>query len=227
MYDIFRARQRRRIQTVDFVSHSHLRMLSEWEFEPFGPLSFCLDTLQRPDSTMQRGPLRDVAVVTYLTQGEAFVELGSSQTVRLGPRAFSATVPEGMPLTYRTGSEESRFVEIGLAIEPGDVVASNEMRELSVRGRPPSLDCLVSGQGHPDTLAIALDCAIYRAYLRTGENLIFETLITRKLCLLVLRGTIRLEEDRLLPRDTALIDRVDSVPIAAVQAAEVLLIDMA
>lgn len=228
MYEVYRKSQRRRMQTVDYRTYSHLQMLSEWEFQPFGPVSFCLDTLQQPGCEVERGPFRDTTVVTYLLGGSLSVELPSAGNVQLGPRTFSVTTPQsGECIVYRTDDEEARFVEIGFATLSDDEASANQMGRVSGAGRSPDLDCLVSGQGHEDALGISLDGAVYRGYMRAGENLIFETLFSRKLFLLVLKGTVRLEEDRLLPRDTALIRRVSSVPITAVQTTELLLIEVA
>ncbi len=228
MYDVYRKSQRRRLQTVDYLTYSHLPMLSEWEFQAFGPLGFCLETRQQPGCEVERGPFRNTTLITYLLSGELTVEAETVEDVQLTPRTFAVTVPRtGASISYRTGTEEASFIEIGLEILSEDGSASNRMGRVAVSGVPPGLDCLVSGQGHPDALDLSLDCAVYRAYLRTGENLIFETLLSRRLLLLSVRGTVRLEEDRLLPRDTALIRRVNSVPITAVQTAELLLLDMA
>ncbi|MEJ2077973.1 MAG: hypothetical protein P8Z74_08205 [Acidobacteriota bacterium] len=228
MYEVYRRNQRRRMQTVSYTTYSHLQMTSEWEFQPFGPLGYCLDTLQQPDCEVTRGPFREVTVVTYLLSGTLTVEVASASDVQLGPRDYSVTTPrDGDSIVYRTGTEEAHFVEIGLTTLSDDSASSNRVGHVSRTRRSPDLGCLVSGQGHGDVPGISLDSAVYRGYMRAGENLIFETLLSRKLFLLVLRGTVRLEQDRLLPRDAAFIRRVSSVPIAAVQTTELLLVDMA
>lgn len=227
MYDVYRKSQRRRLQTVDYLAYSHLPMLSEWEFQPFGSLAYCLDTRQQPKSRVRRGPFRNMTVMTYLLSGAVEVASGSTDNVQLEPRSFALTVPrDGESIDYHTEENEAFYVEMALETVLDESPASNRMGQVKAKGAPPELECLASGQGHSDVLPISLDCAVYRAYLRTGENLIFETVLNRKLFLLVVRGTVRLEEDRLLPRDTALIRRVNSVPITAVQTAELLLVDL-
>jgi len=227
MYEVFRKGQRKRIRTVDYLTYSHLYMPSEWEFQAFGPLQFCLDTRQQPDCTIERGPFQDTSVLTLLLQGELDIEPESAEAAHLGSRTFALTVPgRGELIQYRTGSEEAQFVELGLETLSDEPVPSNRVGQVKAVGRTPALECLISGQHHPDALPVPLDCAVYRAYLRAGETLIFETLLSRRLFILVLRGTLRLQEDRLLPRDTAHVRRVTSVPMTAVQASELLLVDM-
>ena len=227
MYEVFRKGQRRRIQTVDYLTYSHLYMPSEWEFQSFGPLQYCLDTRQQPQCSIVRGPIRDTTVLTFLVSGELDLETASLEDIHLRSRDFALTVPgPGDSITYRTGPEEAQFFELGLETLSDEPVPSHQVAQVQTDGRTPALDCLASGQQHPGALPLPFDCAVYRAFLRTGENLIFETLLSRKLFILVLRGTLRLQEDRLLPRDSAHVRRVTSVPINAVQASELLLVDM-
>jgi redox-sensitive bicupin YhaK (pirin superfamily) len=85
---------------------------------------------------------------------------------------------------------------------------------------------LISGQGHEHSVSISLDCAVYLSSLGANENLLFETLSSRRSFIFVLSGAIRMQEHRLLARDSAMVRQQVSLPIAAQQHSSILLIDL-
>ncbi len=228
MYEIYRRSQRKRIQSESYTSHSYLVMPSDGEFQPFGSLVHCLETVQRPGTRIQRGPFRETLIVTIPLYGSVRVATDSQESIQVARGELSRTVPEyGEHVTYEAvGDEDVRFLELGYRVlgepEPG----SNSCATFDTRGPRPLLVPVASGQESTDLMTLPFDCDIYMAFLRAGENLIFETALERALILLVLEGTIRVEEHRLLDRDSAHILRVNHLAIAAPERSQLLLVDM-
>jgi redox-sensitive bicupin YhaK (pirin superfamily) len=228
MYEIYRRSQRKRIQSESYTSHSYLWMLAEGEFQPFGSLVHCLETIQRPGTQIQRGPFHETMVVTIPLFGSVRVSTESLDSIQVERSEIARTTPAPAEhLTYEAdGEEDVRYLELGFQL-PGEVGGSINLRAAIDTGGPrPLLVPLASGQENPDSLGLPIDCDIYMAFLRAGENLIFETGLERTLLLLVLEGIVRFEEHRLLDGDSAHIQRVHQLAVSTPARSKLLLVDI-
>jgi len=228
MYEIYRRSQRKRIQSERYTSHSYLLMPSEGEFQPFGSLVHCLETVQRPGTRIQRGPFRETLIVTIPLYGAVRLATESMESIEVARGQLSRTLPRyAEHVTYESvGDEDVRFLELGFQVFDEAETGSNTLASFETGGPRPLLVPVASGQETPDLMTLPFDCEIYMAFLRAGENLIFETAIERALLLLVLKGTIRVEEHRLLDRDSAQIRRINHLAISAPERSQLLLVDM-
>jgi len=228
MYEIYRRSQRKRIQSESYTSHSYLLMPSDGEFQPFGSLVHCLETVQRPGTRIQRGPFRETLIVTIPLYGAVRVSTESMESIQVARGELSRTVPRyAEHVTYEAvGDDDVRFLELGYQFFGEVETGSNTRSSFETRGARPLLVPVASGQESDDLMTLPVDCDIYMAFLRAGENLIFETALERALLLLVLEGTIRVEEHRLLDRDSAHIRRINHLAIAAPERSQLLLVDM-
>lgn len=228
MYEIYRRSQRKRIQSESYTSHSYLWMLAEGEFQPFGTLAHCLETIQRPGTQIQRGPFRETMVVTIPLFGAVRVSTESLGSIQVERSEIARTIPASADhLTYEaSGNEDVRYLELGFKLSAEAGESSNRRAAIDTGGPRPLLVALASGQESPDSLELPIDCDIYMAFLRAGENLIFETALERNLLLLVLEGTIRFEEQRLLDGDSAHIGRVHQLAVSTPERSRLLLVDI-
>jgi redox-sensitive bicupin YhaK (pirin superfamily) len=228
MYEIYRRSQRKRIQSESYTSHSYLLMPSDGEFQPFGSLVHCLETVQRPGTRIQRGPFRETLIVTIPLYGAVRLATESLESIEVTRGELSRTVPRyAEHVTYESiGDEDVRFLELGFQFFGEAEAGSNSLASFETSGPRPLLVPVASGQETPELMTLPFDCDIYMAFLRAGENLIFETAIERALLLLVLKGTVRVEEHRLLDRDSAHIRRTNHLAIAAPERSQLLLVDM-
>ena len=106
-------------------------------------------------------------------------------------------------------------------MEPGSEVGDPEVLKGSGGLIP-----LASGQGENAGVRLYQDVAIYLSRMRPNENLIFETLMTRRVFLAVTNGLIRLEEERLQQADSAMIWKENLIQISAQQRSVVVLVDL-
>lgn len=226
MYAIGRKHQRRRIHTEAFLSHSFLPMTDEGGFEPFGALVGLLETTQQPGTIVTRTPGEPVESLTLLREGELELSVGGLCPVALGPRGLARFVVAGDgSVGYRnSGARPVRYLEMMLsASDPAEPLVET-VRLPSGRGT--FLSPVASGQDHERGLPLLLDSAVYWGKLLTGGNLIFETPLNRKTFLVVIDGTVRIEEHRLIGLDFARVERESAIPLFAQRTSEVLLIDL-
>jgi hypothetical protein len=226
MYQIGRKHQRRRIHTEAFLSHSYLPLVGDGGFEPFGALAGLLETTQQAETIVTRTPGEPVECLTLIRDGELEVLAGDTPPVTLGRHSLARSViGGGDSVRYRTtGGQPVRYLEVMLcAADP--VETRVEVARLPAR-RGSFLFPIASGQDHADTLPLLFDSAVYWGRLLPGGNVIFETPLTRRTFLVVLSGTVRIEEYRLISQDYARVQRESAIPLFAQRMSEVVLIDM-
>jgi redox-sensitive bicupin YhaK (pirin superfamily) len=147
----------------------------------------------------------------------------------LAKRDFCRFVPPADGhYTLRNPSEQTpvEFLEITFEAVPVEVGPLIQTGSLKSEGGRRTMLPVASGQGHVDTLVLQADAALYHSKLRPNENLIFETVRSRQLLLLILTGAVRVGKQRLLPKDSACLREEDTVSIGAQQASEFLLVDL-
>jgi redox-sensitive bicupin YhaK (pirin superfamily) len=95
-----------------------------------------------------------------------------------------------------------------------------------IENRDQTLICIASGQEHSEGLDLHEDAAVYLSRLRPSENLIFETLLSRRVFLFVMKGLVRADEHRLQDFDSAMVWKETSITLSAQERCTLLLIDL-
>lgn len=85
---------------------------------------------------------------------------------------------------------------------------------------------IVDPQGSEHTAKIHQDLTLYLSKLDAGKELVFEQAEGRRIFLFVIEGSINVNETRLGKRDTARIESLSELRIAAEENAFLMLIDL-
>ncbi len=225
MIRVLRRLQRKAVRSLQYESFSHLLMPRDNEFEPFGVLSCCLDTTQSKASEVRRGPFAETVMLTAVLEGRLTVGAGG-QVLEGGQVAAITPHPEELISYHTEPGIGARYYEIGLidsVTEPGIQVNPAGLRKDLPN---PIFIPIASGQPLESSIRLQIDCTVHWGRLRAGETLIFETTVSRRTFVLLLRGTVRVAEERLLNRDCALIEQEALIPLSGRELSEFILIDL-
>lgn len=188
------------------------------------------ETRVQPEATIACESSReDITVVLFALEGSLEVTGGRGERVELqSDRVVKLEVQPGEPAYLHNPSsiEISRLLQIWLRQEEigtGGRVVTKALEAKETRG---TLLPVVSGQAHPDTLAVDEDLAIYLSRLYPPEQLIFETLPERCTFLFLIDGHLRVGEERMHSGDGLAIWRESLVTIAAQDRSQFVLIDL-
>jgi redox-sensitive bicupin YhaK (pirin superfamily) len=228
MYLFARKRQRKRLQTELSITYSYLApLLSEGQY--LGPLRRIGETLIQPEAEFVTVLLPHSELLLCVLEGR--LEVGNTDgplhEMEAGDVYRIAAVEEA-ELTFKNPSahKKNRVLELWLSADlPGPPPEPEGVRLNANQGFFNFLP-LASGQGHEDAAVLTTECAVYLSRLRPSDNLIFETVLSRSVYVFVLDGAVRLENDRLIGGDSALVFGEERIPMSAQQQSAVILIDL-
>jgi len=228
MYRFARKRQRKKLQTELSITYSYLApFLSEGQF--LGPLLRIGETFIQPEAEFGTVSLPHSELVLCMLEGRLEVgntdgplhEMEAGDVYRIG-------AVEENELTFKNPSahKRNRVFELWLAADLPEKPPDPEGIRLNINRGFFNFLPLASGQDHEDSAVLTTECAVYLSRLRPSENLIFETVLSRSVYVFVLDGAVRLEDDRLIGGDSALVVGEERIPLTAQQQSAVILIDL-
>jgi len=229
MIEVWRGRQRkpRRTETTTVVHHFVLRPDNLLELDGVGAL--------RRFDEYELAAGAEIPIYLSLRSAKVIVVLGGQLLCRRDGWDDQGLAIDDVLL--QSGAKDSDVMLTNIA-EQGSarfllmtVAASAELKR---RSRTACIDPklrigtalpFVSGQGHPEAIALAADVALYAFTIRRGENLIFETIPTRSTYIHLTAGSLRAGNEQLQAGDSARFRREGEVQLTAVSRSEGILID--
>jgi len=228
MYRFTRKRQRKRLQTELSITYSYLAPLLS-DDRHLGPLQRIGETFIQPEAAFVTVSLPNSELVLCVLEGRLEVGNadGSLHEMEAGD-VYRIAAAEEAELTFRNPSahKKNRVLELWLSADFSGRPPEPEAVRLNLNRGFFNFLPLASGQGHEDAAVLTTECAVYLSRLRPSENLIFETVLFRSVYVFVLDGAVRLEDDRLIGGDSALVFGEERIPMTAQQQSVVILIDI-
>jgi redox-sensitive bicupin YhaK (pirin superfamily) len=182
-----------------------------------------------PGQGFGRHPHENMEIVTYVLEGQLEHQDSMGNGSVLQPGDFQR-------MTAGTGVEHSEFnpspdtpvhlYQIWLFPSERGLEPSYEERRASASEKPEGLRLVASPDGRDGSLTIHQDASIYLGNLAAGASASHTLQPGRHAWLQVLRGTVRVGDHELTAGDAAAFSEESSVPMAAVDAAEVMLFDL-
>jgi redox-sensitive bicupin YhaK (pirin superfamily) len=195
----------------------------------FGALLQFQETLLQPAAEWNSGLIGQTEIVTYVQEGTLAIqeELQLQSTLEAGG-IHCLTVGPSAEFQVKNLSEinSAAYCQIWLDTSGMEIVPRFKTSKTEIKGGGDGLVPLASGQGETTGVPLQQDVAIYLSRLRPNENLIFETLLSRRVFLAVINGLVRVEEHRLQDSDSAMIWKENLVEIAAQKRSTLLLVDL-
>ncbi|UCF37970.1 MAG: hypothetical protein JSU96_03665 [Acidobacteriota bacterium] len=229
MYSIGRRNQRKRDQTEIYLSYSYLGPIRASEISPF-PLIQLNETTIQPGAEFQIELLPDTDLLLYpLEQSfETAPAEGEFSLVENGKVCRVTTAEEASFLQFRNPSknQKCRFLEFWIGNPPESCEPSFEVFDVGRQKGFFAFFPIASGQSHENALPLHGDLAFYLSSLRPNENLIFETTMDRKSFVFVIDGSVKVEEDRIITGDTAILYRQTPVELSAQQRTILFFVDL-
>jgi len=227
MFEIARGVQRKRDHTESFLTFEHPFLGTS--MPNFGSLLQFQETLLRPAAEWNSGLIGHAEIVTFVKEGTLaiFEELQPESTLEAGG-IHCLTVGSSTEFQVRNLSEfeSAAYCQVWLDTRDLEIVPRFETSKAEFIDGRGGLVPLASGQGETTGVSLQQDVAIYLSRLRPNENLIFETLLSRRSFLAVIDGLVRVEEHRLQDGDSAMIWKESLIEIAAQKKSTLLLVDL-
>lgn len=227
MIKLARANQRRRLKTEKQTSRSCLSPLLG-NPGSLSPLVEIYEKSLAPQAEEARSLDSTQEWVCGLLTAPLQLFSESLEGVCLDPDSlgYATCFPED-PLISRNPSELEQIEYLEIFFQREDPARGTLIQKFPVDySRKRSLILLASGREEEDAVTLGCDCDLYLSYLRANESLIFETLARRQSYLLVLEGALRVDNERLLARDAAVLTEMTSIELASQSRSTVLLMDL-
>ncbi len=173
---------------------------------------------------------RDMEIVSYVLEGalEHKDSLGNGATIRPG-EVQRMSAGSGITHSEYNPSADApvHFLQIWIMPEKRGDKPSYEQRHYPADERQGRLKLVGSRDGRDGSVTIHQDVALYAGLLASGDRLKQAIAPGRHAWLQVARGAVTLEGQRLRAGDGAAISGRPAIEIAAEEAAEILLFDLA
>jgi hypothetical protein len=187
------------------------------------------DDVIQPGGGFGMHPHRDMEIVTYVVSGqlEHTDHLGNRGLIHPGEvQVMSA----GRGITHAEQNPSPdmavHLMQLWILPRKKNNPPRWEQRQFSVEERTGKLLPVVSSGGIPNTLAIDQDATIYVSKLTAGQSLTATMGAGRKAYLFVISGGLKLNDQPLAAGDQARISDENSLRLATVTGAELILLDL-
>ncbi|HRY24849.1 MAG: pirin family protein [Geminicoccaceae bacterium] len=196
----------------------------------FGPLRVINDDRVAAGRGFGTHPHRDMEIVTYVLEGalEHQDSLGSGSVMRPGDvqRMSAGTGIRHSELNH-SATEPVHFLQIWIEPERTGLAPSYAQAHVDPADRQGRLVLVASRDGRAGSLSLNRDADIHVARLAPGEAVGHTPEAGRMLWLQVASGSVRLNGQELAEGDGAALTGEPALEIEGVEAAEILLFDMA
>jgi redox-sensitive bicupin YhaK (pirin superfamily) len=173
---------------------------------------------------------RDMEIISYVLEGalQHRDSLGNGSVIRPGEiQRMSAGT--GVTHSEFNASQDAlvHFLQIWILPERVGLAPGYEQRAFPRVERRGRLRCVVSRDGHDGSVGIHQDAEIFVAELAKAERLVHRLRPGRHAWVQVARGAVRLGEERLAAGDGAAVSDESQCELTGIDAAELLLFDLA
>ena len=174
-------------------------------------------------------PHRDMEILTYVLDGalEHKDSMGNGSIIRPGEvQRMSAGTGVVHSEFNHSEAEPLRFLQIWIIPQRRGLSPEYEQRAFGTEERRGRLRLVASPDGSEGSVTIHQDARIYAALLASGESVSHELPPNRYAWVHVARGKVRMGDLDLREGDGAAITEAQSINLAGIDAAEVLLFDL-
>ena len=175
-------------------------------------------------------PHRDMEIISYVLAGalEHRDSLGTGSVIRPGDvQRMSAGTGVTHSEFNHSPSEGVHFLQIWIVPEARGLAPGYEQRRFEAADRQGRLRLIAARDGRDGAVTVHQDVAVYAALLAPGQTAAHDFAAGRYGWLQVARGQVRVGEQTLQAGDGAAIQAHERVEIVGVEAAELLLFDLA
>lgn len=200
----------------DYMGFRHLRVINQ--------------DVVAPSKGFATHPHRDMEIITYVLDGalEHKDTLGTSSVIRPGEvQRMTAGTGIAHSEYNHSANEIVHLLQIWILPEASDLQPSYEQKMYPSEEKRGKLRLVASRDGRDNSVSIYQDVDLYATLLEPGEKVVREITSGRHVWVQVALGEIALNGVTLQAGDGAAISDESIVAIEAIQAAEVLLFDLA
>ncbi len=195
----------------------------------FGVMRVCNDDEVDAGKGFGAHPHSDMEVVTLVLEGAIRHEdnLGNSEVAKVGELQRMSAGSGIVHAEYNASDHESmRILQLWFMPNERGLTPSYETSRYDQDKLINALLPIVNPQGSLHTAKIHQDLTIYLSKIEAGKELVFEQAEGRRVFLFIIEGTILVNELRLSRRDTARIESLSRMTMAAEEDAFLMLIDL-
>lgn len=174
-------------------------------------------------------PHRDMEILTYVLEGalEHKDSMGNGSIIRPGEvQRMSAGTGVVHSEFNHSEAEPLRFLQIWIVPDERGLPPEYEQRAFPTEERRGRLRLVASPDGSEGSVTIHQDARLYAALLASGESVSHALDPNRYAWVHVARGKVRMGDLELREGDGAAITETQSIDLAGIDAAEVLLFDL-
>jgi len=173
---------------------------------------------------------RDMEIVSYVLEGalEHKDSLGTGSVIRPGD-VQRMTAGTGVSHSESNSSRDQavHFLQIWILPAAQGIAPSYEQKRFEPAERQDTLKLIASMDGRAGSVTVHQDVSVYAALLAPGKTVTHAFAAGRQGWLQVARGTVQIGEATMHAGDGAAVQQTDHVEITGVEAAELLLFDLA
>lgn len=172
----------------------------------------------------------DMEIITYILEGalEHRDSMGNGSVIRPGD-VQRMTAGTGVTHSESNQSREEAVHLLQIWILPNqEGLKPGYEQKLFTEAQKQGRLCLIaSADGREDSVTVHQDASVYATVLGVGEKVVHELAANRHAWIQVARGVITLNGERFEQGDGAAVSRETKLEVAGLEAAEVLLFDLA
>jgi quercetin 2,3-dioxygenase len=173
---------------------------------------------------------RDMEIITYILEGalEHRDSMGNGSVIRPGD-VQRMTAGTGVTHSESNQSREEAVHLLQIWILPNQegLTPGYEQKLFTEAQKQGKLCLIASADGREGSVTVHQDASVYATVLGAGEKVVHELAPNRQAWIQVARGVVTLNGERLEQGDGAAVSREAKLEIAGLEAAEVLLFDLA
>ena len=173
---------------------------------------------------------RDMEIISYVLEGalEHKDTIGNAAVIRPGEvQRMSAGTGIAHSEYNHSATEDVRFLQIWILPDRRGLAPGYEQKFFPEAEKSNRLRVIVSPDGRDGSVTIHQDVNIYVTNLDASQSVVYSARPNRHLWVQVVRGRIKLDDRLLVAGDGAAITQAESIELAAIENAELLLFDLA
>ncbi len=231
MIDIIKNEQRYHFESSWLSTYWHFSF--DHYYDPrnieFGPLRVFNDDVVQPSSGFPTHPHREMEIITYILDGELEHKDSTGGADRIGPGEVQRmSAGTGIRHSEYNPSAENPVHLLQMWITPAvsGLKPSYEQIRFSKDQRQGKLLPIASGQDMPGTVKVHQDTTFYVSSLQSGEEVVHEPRPQRRVYIFIIDGKVELNGHALEKGDQARITNEATLALKAIEASEIILIDL-
>jgi hypothetical protein len=223
----------RGVTRIDWLDSRHTFSFGDYH-DPrhmgFGPLRVINEDRVRPGAGFPTHGHRDMEILSYVLEGalEHKDSLGTGSVIRPGEvQIMSAGTGIRHSEFNPSRTEPVHFLQIWVLPDRQGLAPRYDQRAIPAAERRARLRLVGSRDGRDGSVLIHQNAEIYAAVLEGGDAVTHRLAKGRRAWVQVARGAVALDDTSLSAGDGAAVTDATAIRLTAVDAAEILLLDMA